>query len=192
MQYNVHGMQHDILLAFWVLLPAAAANVAPIFSNIIPVLNRWKTPLDCGLTFKGKQILGPHKTWRGLVSGVIAATAILWVQQIVITQNSEIQAISGDVAYDTLPTLILGPLFGLGALGGDAIESFFKRLNNIPSGHSWFPFDQLDYIAGAIIVTLPFFILSLTQYLWIIVVWTLIHLCASYIGWKVGLKEKPI
>lgn len=185
-------MLNDILFALWFLLPAAAANVAPIFTSKMPYLCHWQTPIDGGRTFRGKELLGPHKTWRGLISGIVVSTFVLWLQQLLVVRYDWAAAITGGIEYLALPTLILGPLFGIGALGGDAVESFFKRQYGVKSGKSWFPFDQLDYVVGAIIVTLPFVILPVMQYFWMIILWTLAHLLGSYIGWMVGLKKQPI
>lgn len=185
-------MLQDIAFAFWFLLPAAIANAAPVLSAAIPMLKQWDSPIDGGRTLHDKALLGPHKTWRGLVSGIIAATLTLWLQQLAYTQTDWAQYMSGTVNYATLPLLILGPLFALGALGGDALESFFKRQHGIKSGNAWVPFDQIDYIIGAIILSLPIVIATPYQYLWMLLVWFGMHLLFSYIGWLTGLKKDPI
>jgi len=185
-------MIQDILFALWFLLPAAVANAVPVFAAAIPFLKRFDAPIDAGKKWRGHQLLGPHKTWRGIISGVIVSTLILWAQQALFANYDWAQYLSGDVNYAALPVFILGPLFAIGALGGDAIESFFKRQKNIKSGGAWIPFDQLDYIIGSVIVSLFFVILSPIQYVWIFVVWFLGHLLASYVGYKLGLKKDPI
>ncbi len=182
----------DLLVAIWFLVPAAAANAAPIFSRFIPVWNRWQTPLDGGLTFHGRELLGRHKTWRGIVSGVLAATTVLWLQQLAYGHSELVRSVSGGINYQALPVLLLGPLFGLGALGGDAIESFFKRRRGVPSGHRWVPFDQMDYVLGAVLVSLPFVRLSGLQYLWIFIFWTLFHFAGNFAAWLIGLRKKPV
>lgn len=185
-------MIQDILFAIWFLLPAAVSNAAPIFAAAIPLFKKLDTPIDGGKTWRGHDLLGPHKTWRGIIAGIIVSTLILWLQVVLAGQFEWARYLSGDVDYSQLPTLILGPLFAIGALGGDAVESFFKRQRNIKSGGAWVPFDQLDYIIGSIIVSLFFVILSPLQYLLIIAVWFLMHLLASYLGYKLGLKKDPI
>jgi CDP-2,3-bis-(O-geranylgeranyl)-sn-glycerol synthase len=185
-------MIQDILFAFWFLLPAAIANAAPVFGSVIPVLKKWEAPIDGGHTFHGERIFGAHKTWRGLLYGIVAATLTLWLQQLAAAYTSWAPYLSGPIQYETLPTLLLGPLFAIGALGGDAVESFFKRQRGIKSGGTWIPFDQIDYIIGAIIVSLPFIILSPMQYAWMLIVWFVMHLLFSYIGWLTGLKSEPI
>src|SRR4051794_37558808 len=120
-------MLKEIFFALWFFAPAGAANVMPILVAPIPWLKRFNAPMDFGLAFRGKRVLGSHKTWRGLISGVLAALLALWLQQLMVAHIGWLHEWTRQVDYASLPTLILGPLFGLGALGGDAIESFFKR-----------------------------------------------------------------
>lgn len=185
-------MIQDILLAFWFLLPAAIANAAPVFGPVLPLIKHWNTPIDGGRTLRGHRLFGEHKTWRGLLCGIAAATLTLWLQQLAFNHAAWAQYLSGPVDYAMLPVLLLGPLFAIGALGGDVIESFFKRQRGIKSGGTWVPFDQIDYIIGAIIVSLPFAIFSVSQYVWMLVLWFLMHLLFSYAGWVIGVKKRPI
>ena len=185
-------MLEDALFALWFLLPAAAANVAPIFSAVLPYVKNWQTPIDGGLSFRGKRILGSHKTWRGVVSGFIIAWAVVLVEQFIAQNTQWGSSIVDGTRYLDMPSGILAVIFTIGALGGDALKSFFKRQLGVEPGRSWFPFDQIDYILGTIMVTLPFIVLPLAQYVWIFIIWTGIHLLVSYAGWRVGLKERPI
>jgi len=185
-------MIQDILLAIWFLLPAALSNAAPIFSAKIPFLKRFNAPMDGGKSWRGHRIFGAHKTWRGLISGIVVATVVLWIQQLLVANTGWASYVAGDIDYAALPLFLLGPVFAIGALGGDAIESFFKRDRGIKSGGAWVPFDQLDYIIGSVLISLFFVILSPAQYIWIFVVWFLMHIIASYIGYRLGLKKDPI
>lgn len=184
-------MLNDIGFAVWFLLPGACANVAPIFAAASPYLKRFSYPMDAGKTWRGKRILGSHKTWRGIISGVVVSSLVFgW--QVNATQNFDwAMTLAGPVDYETLPW-ILGPLFGLGALGGDALKSFAKRQLNIAPGTKWVPFDQIDYIMGSILITLPFVLVDLKYYGWMLLVWFVAHLAASYVGWLLKLKERPI
>lgn len=185
-------MLKEFLFTIWFFLPAGAANVMPILVAAIPQLRRFDAPIDCHLTFRGKRILGDHKTWRGLISGILAATLAFWLQQVLVAHVGWIANISDTANYALLPTLIVGPLFGLGALGGDAIESFFKRQRGVAPGRGWFPFDQTDYIIGGALATAPYIHLGVGQYCMLIVTWLIVHVIASYIGYLAGLKERPI
>lgn len=185
-------MLQDILFAIWFLLPAALANAIPVIAAALPGLKKLDAPIDGGKTWRGHAILGPHKTWRGIIAGVIVSTLFLWVQVGLVANFEWAQFVANGVDYSALPILILGPLFAIGALGGDAIESFFKRQRNIKSGGKWIPFDQLDYIIGSVLVSLFFVILSPLQYLLIFIIWFAVHILASYVGYKLGLKDDPI
>lgn len=185
-------MLKDVLFAIWFLLPAAIANMVPILSARIPLIKKLDAPIDGGKKFQGHRILGAHKTWRGIITGIIASTFILWIEQLLAAHFDWTRFFTGDIDYSALPVLILGPVFAIGALGGDAIESFFKRIQGIKSGKAWIPFDQLDYIIGSVLVSLFFVILTPLQYVWIFVIWFVMHLVASYVGFRLGLKKDPI
>lgn len=185
-------MLHTAALALWFFIPAGFANVAPVLVAAVPGLKRWNAPIDGNRQFRGLPILGPHKTWRGLAAGIILATAVFYVQQVVFTQFGWVRWVADPVPYANLSVFVMGPLFALGALGGDAAESFFKRRRGLKSGEAWVGFDQLDYVLGAIVCTLPVVRLSVAVYLAAVVVWFTVHLISSYIGWVIGFKEKPI
>ncbi len=166
----------SIVDALFFFLPAGIANMSPVFANKIPLLNRWSTPIDGGKSWRGQRLLGDHKTWRGFVFGTfVAASAGLLEQHLV---------------HSSLPYgAFTGALLGAGALAGDALESFFKRRRGIASGHGWFPFDQLDYIIGGLVLVGLFAHLSLAQVISILAVYFCLHLAGSQIGVMTGLKD---
>jgi CDP-2,3-bis-(O-geranylgeranyl)-sn-glycerol synthase len=180
-----------IIEALWFFLPAGIANAVPVFAARMPGLKRYKAPLDFGKTYRGKRVFGANKTWRGLLSGMIVATLIIALQKYLFTRNLWVLELAW---FDYRPATIwlLGPLFGAGALLADAAESFFKRQKGVPPGESWFPFDQIDYIIGGCLFSLAVVQLAWTKYLLVLVVWFLMHLASSYIGYLLNLKDKPI
>lgn len=183
---------NNLLLSLWFFLPAGLANAAPVFANKIPWLNRWHTPLDFGVSIGGKRLFGDHKTWRGLSFGVLIGILCCLLQRVLFIKNPAIRDIAYPLDYTSINVVVLGASLGAGALLGDAVESSLKRRFGIPSGHSWFPFDQLDYIIGGIIFSTLVVRLDLLTYISIIIVWFGIHLLVSYIGFLLKLKDKPI
>ncbi|HEY8999609.1 MAG TPA: CDP-archaeol synthase [Candidatus Saccharimonadales bacterium] len=183
---------HNVLLALWFFAPAGVANMMPVFVAKMPVLKNWNAPMDGGKSYRGIRIFGSHKTWRGFIAGIIFATITLGIQQVLVIHQPWAANFTKSISYRTLPTLVVGPLFGIGALGADAIESFFKRQRRIPPGHGWFPFDQSDYVVGGALATAPYVRLSIMEYVWLLVLWLAASLLASYIGFKLGFKERPI
>jgi CDP-2,3-bis-(O-geranylgeranyl)-sn-glycerol synthase len=185
-------MLHDIAFALWFMLPAACANTAPILAAAVPFLKTWDAPMDFGKSWRGQRIFGSHKTWRGLLSGIIVATLVLWLEKQSIIHYGWALPMNTYLDYTTVPVWLVGPLFAIGALGGDAAKSFLKRRRGIESGKRWFPFDQLDYIIGAILVSLPFVIFPVSVYIWMLVLWFGVHILATYVGWRLKLKDSPI
>jgi CDP-2,3-bis-(O-geranylgeranyl)-sn-glycerol synthase len=171
-------------------LPAGVANAAPVLANKIPVFNQWDTPIDFGKSYHGQRILGDNKTWRGLVSGtVVGSLAGILLQALYPSLIGRFTSVSFSPLIDMA---IIGAALGFGALIGDAVESFFKRQRNVPSGSSWFPFDQTDYIIGGLLFVWPLSWLSLTQALTIFIAYFGLHLIGSYVGYLLKLKDKPI
>jgi len=182
---------HDIVVAFWFFIPAGLANGAPVLAAVLPKLRDYNAPIDAGKSFRGKRIFGEHKTWRGLAAGIVAAT-IGTTLQWALAQNTAINTYFAPLDYAHVPFLLLGVLFGIGVIAGDAIESFFKRQIGIKPGHSWFPFDQIDYILGGALAVAPIMHLTLLQYVWVLALWLIIHIVVTYLGYLGHLKDKPI
>ena len=185
-------MLKDVLFAIWFFAPAGIANGTPIITAKLPGLTRLNAPMDFGYSFHGQRIFGAHKTWRGFISAIIMSTVTLALQQYLVAHFAWAAHLTSAVDYRRLPLLILGPLFGIGALGGDAIESFFKRQRHLPPGEGWFPFDQTDYIIGGALVTVPFVHLSFTEYILLILFWFVAHIVVTYLGFLVKLRDRPI
>lgn len=172
---------NTIIEAFWFFLPAGIANLSPVIATRLPLLKNWKAPLDMGKTINGQRVLGANKTWRGLLFGALMAA---------ITAGMIYQY--GEYQQSLLAAVLVGALMGFGALLGDAIESFFKRRRGVKPGDAWFPFDQTDYIIGGLLLVAPFTDISLKLAVTVFLLYFLLHVVTSYIGYLVGLKDKPI
>ncbi|MCA9332913.1 CDP-archaeol synthase [Candidatus Saccharibacteria bacterium] len=183
-------MFSDIMFALWFFLPAGIANASPVFANKIPILNKFKTPVDFGKKYKGQRILGNNKTWRGILFGAFAGGITGLITYFIYPES--ITYVSLSMFSPALDMFVVGASLGTGALVGDSIESFFKRRVGVKPGESWFPFDQTDYIIGGLIFATPFVTLTLRTNLLIFVTWFCAHLFWSYIGFLLKLKDKPI
>lgn len=171
----------NIIFALLFFLPAGVSNMTPILSSKLPYLRNWNTPMDMGKSFHGHRIFGNNKTWRGLLTGVVLGTLTGYVLS---------QTYFTD--YNAVLFTLMSASMSLGALLGDAVESFFKRQRGIQSGQPWFPFDQTDYIIGGLLFTLPAAILPVWLVFWVVVLYFGLHLVSSYVGYRLGLKELPI
>ena len=184
-------MLYLILFNIWFFLPTGLANLTPILAARIPQLRKHTYPLDFKLNVKKWRILGDHKTIRGLVSGIVVGIITFWIEQLLYFHFLVFtQIIPRNI--EELNPILFGLLSGLGALGGDAIESFIKRQTGIRPGKSWFPFDQLDYILGGMLLTSFYIRLPTIQYILAPIIWFLLHLIFSAIGYLLRLKKNPL
>lgn len=184
-------MIKDILFSLWFFFPAGFANMAPIFAARIPFLHNYSYPLDCYKKMNNKRILGDHKTIRGIISGIIIGIIMVYFQQYLYNHFVFFKSIS-IINYTQINIFLFGFLLGFGALFGDAVKSFFKRQFAISEGKSWLFFDQLDYIIGAIVFSLFYIRLTLFIYMLAIILWFLLHVIVSFIGFLMGLKRSAI
>lgn len=184
-------MLDTILFALWFFIPAGIANMIPVPIAKLPILSRLDAPLDFGATLGGKRVFGPHKTWRGLIAGILAAVLAVWIQQWAVREYGWFSATAAEFDYISLPVWLLGTALAVGALGGDAVKSFFKRRRDIGPGKVWLPYDLIDHIVGAAILALPFVVFAWWVYPIIVVLWLFANVSISYAGYLAHIKERP-
>ncbi|MHA1750066.1 MAG: CDP-2,3-bis-(O-geranylgeranyl)-sn-glycerol synthase [Promethearchaeota archaeon] len=162
----------DVFLVFyislWVIFPAYLTN-----ASAVPISKRFGDglhPLDGGRMFRGNRLLGDGKTIEGTILSIIAGTAGGLVQILlsplfldftlewsyfyrpVILAIPEIKLYLGV----NLGSIIRAIFFPAGTMLGDILGSFMKRRLRIPRGERAPLLDQLDFVFGVILITLPF------------------------------------
>ena len=182
---------HDILFVLWFFAPAGYANLAPVLANNVPLINKFSQPVDFGKTFRGKRILGDHKTFRGFAAGTVMGLFVALIQMVAYQNSAFIRDVSGSIDYSRPVYLLMGAALGFGALFGDSVKSFFKRQVGVEPGKSWIPFDQIDFRLGGILFSFPFASLCLRLYILVVVVMALLHPIVNLTGWLLKLKENP-
>ncbi|USN53187.1 MAG: CDP-archaeol synthase [Candidatus Nomurabacteria bacterium] len=175
-----------ILSSFWLLLPMGVANMFPIFAVKLFPRSNW--PVDFGAYFHGQPLFGSHKTYRGILAGVLGAVLTFWLQRFLYLKYTWVQDIS--LFSYTSQSLSFGALLGFGALAGDLLKSFFKRRVNIAPGQSWFPFDQIDYIVGGIAFGAFVYLPSLSHMFTMLALGFALHLLVTWIGEGTGIRER--
>ncbi len=168
-------------------LPAGVANMSPVlFKNKLRWLAR---PVDGGRQLGGRPIFGSHKTWRGLIVAPIMAEALFLIERFAALQWES--TISWSVFNLTEIPWWFGFALGAGAILGDLIKSFFKRRVSVAPGKSWFPFDQLDFLIGAGLVTMLVAELTSGMWLTIILLGPFLHIAVNRVGFWLKLKDTP-
>lgn len=172
----------DIIAIVWFLLPAGFANMAPIIFNRVNFLN---VPIDFNKQFKGQPIFGPHKTYRGFFFGIMLSIIVVYFQRSFYPSFPKDSLVN----YDTENLILLGFLLGFGALFGDLVKSFFKRRFNISSGKSWIPFDQIDWIAGALLFASFIVVPNNNQLFIALVFFAIAHPISNLVGYWLHFKS---
>lgn len=181
----------EIFFALWFYLPAGAANMMPFFAGRSDWLSKLGIPIDFGRTFRGRRIFGDHKTIRGFIVGYIGAFAALLIQIYLYNHVSLMRDFSL-FDYSSVNIWLFSAIFSIGGLGGDALESFFKRQLDIPPGTSWAPYDQMDWILGAVLLSIAVTSFTPSFYLWAIVWGLILHPLSTVIAWLIHIKDKPL
>jgi len=188
--------------SFWIMFPAYVSGSAA-------VLYRGKAPMDFGRTYKGNRIFGAGKTWEGFIFGGLTGVFAGEMQQLIsfATGQSAFEVMGmkfyGTFDPDLRPLMSVGALavtacLSYGGLLGDLIKSFIKRRLGLKRGsRSPFLMDQLDFVAGAWLITIPIFwrwffsVFGIINIIVVLIMTPLIHRATNIIGYKLGQKKEP-
>ncbi len=157
----------------------------PVFVRKWNFLNK---PLDFRKNLFGERIFGSHKTWRGLVFGVLGGIVAVEIQRF-LGRFAFFNALN-ILDYHTVPVIFFGALLGFGVLFGDAVGSFVKRRIGITPGKSFMPFDQIVAPLGAMLFILPYYIVSWQFFVAALAVSFFAHLIIKYIGYLLKFERR--
>lgn len=181
-------MMQIVLQVLWLLVPAGVANMAPAVAAHYNWLPRIAGPIDFGLKLGGRRIFGTHKTIRGFAVGIIGGGITGGIQHF-LRNIMFFQSIS-IFTYDPFGyAVFFGAVLGFAALVGDATKSFLKRRLHIAPGKSWKPFDQIDFVIGALIAAEFFTSISLVHIIVALVVFGIATFCVSVVGVALRIKQ---
>jgi CDP-2,3-bis-(O-geranylgeranyl)-sn-glycerol synthase len=158
------------------LIVAALKFIFPAYcANAVPVIAGGGKPMDFGKNFfDGKRIFGNNKTFRGFFFGLAVGVAVGMMEWMVF-------------GYPFL----FGVLSPLGALLGDLAAAFLKRRLGIAPGGLLPVVDQVDFVVGALVFSLPLAIVSWELAVAVIIITPPIHLVTNYVAYRLKLKKNP-
>ena len=173
-----------LLKLLYFYIPVAIANTAPVL-----IKNHFKflaVPIDKNKIWKGKEIFGSHKTWRGLIFATLCGGFVYLIQYYLAYKYPSFNNLPFD--YFQAP-MYFGFLFAASAIIGDLIKSFVKRRFNIKPGKSWFPFDQIDWVFGSLIFAVFYINIEIKIIAVSILLFGLLHPIINLIGYYLGIKK---
>jgi CDP-2,3-bis-(O-geranylgeranyl)-sn-glycerol synthase len=162
------------------LIVEALKFIFPAYcANATPVLAGGGTKMDFGKNFyDGKRIFGNNKTFRGFffgwAVGISAGLAEGWI--------------FGFQNFAVLFSLLIP----LGALLGDLTGAFIKRRIGIKPGGLLPIVDQIDFVVGAIVFSIPLaMMISWELAGTVLLITPPIHLFTNFLAYKMKLKRNP-
>ena len=194
-----------LIQSFWIITPAYIANASALLTG-------GGRPIDGGKNWKdGRRILGDGKTWQGLIIGTLIgmtggfalSTASPLINTFLIENDFAQLSITNFEGFPFMIPLVFS--ISIGALLGDAVESFLKRRANIQRGDDWIPFDQLDFIIGVLassfLMSSLLYLIGLTATNWfttnlsvehiifLLIVTPFIHILSNLINKKMRARQ---
>ena len=176
-----------VIAYLWFFLPAGIANMMPVF--VKKYFKFLDIPVDHGIMFRGRPLLGSNKTARGVVFGTLGGIVTVYIQTYLYNNFENFESIS-IVPYNEYNFILLGFLIGFGALLGDMVESFFKRQAGIGPGERFIPFDQIDFVLGFLALTSIIFRPEWQVYIFLILFVPVLHIITNHIGYYLGLQKE--
>jgi len=171
------------LQLIYLLIPAAVANMCPPMTK--PLFSKVAlSPIDGGLKFRHRPVLGSHKTWGGTLAGILGGMLAAYIQHLLSPNFAVIELI------DYSDWAIIGLLLGAGAIIGDLVKSFLKRQFNIKPGQPWVPFDELGFIIGALIFLTPYYFAGWVNTILILVVAFVLYIMINLAGYYLHIGKR--
>ena len=157
-------MIETVLNALYFFIPAYVAN------TFACILGKGR-PVDLGRNFNdGRRIIGNGVTIRGSLSGIVCGV------------------IAGVLLQMDFPLILL---LATGAMVGDAAGSFIKRRLGMEQGAPAPVLDQLNFVAGGLLLASFAMTIPLLWILVIIVLTPFGHLLVNKTGYLLKMKDVP-
>jgi CDP-2,3-bis-(O-geranylgeranyl)-sn-glycerol synthase len=162
------------------LLIAAMSFIFPAYcANGAPVLGGGGKPMDFGKNFvDGKRVFGANKTFRGFFFGLGIGVAVGFVDWIFFANT---------LGYPWAFAIFIP----FGGLVGDLMGAFLKRRLNIAPGELLPVIDQIDFVLGALLFSLPLMIIGWEVAITVLLITPPIHLVTNFCAYKLKLKKHP-
>ena len=129
----------------WLITPVVVAGLGQVAILRAGQLGRLAVPLDFGLHWRGKPLLGPRKTWRGVIIMTTLSALTARVQAMTVRWSPRLRAFC-PFDYRRVNPWLLGGALGLGYCIAELPNSFIKRRLGIPPAQRSQRLPELQYL----------------------------------------------
>lgn len=188
MEIEIFNLLIAVAGAIYFMLPSYVANLSGLAFG-------GGTPVDGGKECNdGRRLIGNGVTWKGLINGTIIGTLVGVLLGIIGTYYGDLSVLTGGIidlpVYGSIiGGLVLGFLMAFGALLGDLVGSFIKRRIGLQSGEPAPIMDQLDFVVGALVLSLLVVKISWEFFIIVAVLTLILHLGSNMIAYLLGIKD---
>ena len=176
-----------ILSCLYFFLPAYFTNMTPPLARRANLFNFLDKEVDFGRKFLGQSILGSHKSWRGVILGIVIGLLVALVQKC-LYRFPAIQRISL-LDYEQINIFLFGVLISSGAVFGDLLFAFIKRRLEMKPGARFIPFDQTNYVIGSAIFLTAILKIEIMTWITLLILTFLLHIIANRTGYYLKLNR---
>lgn len=159
---------------------------------------KFSVPLDLGMTFRGRRVLGDNKTLRGFIVMLPAAAGSFFLLGLLVSKRPDLHARIWPMS--PLAFALLGLWAGLGFMVGELPNSFLKRQLGISPGGAprqkpakvlFFALDRFDSIAGMLLAVSVAVPTHWQTWLYLAIIGPVVHWVFSVILYWCGVKGRP-
>ena len=129
----------------WMITPVLVAGLGQVVVLKTGLLPGLAVPLDRGLHWRGKPVLGPRKTWRGVIVMTTLSALVASAQARAARRSERARAFS-PFDYERINPWLLGFALGLGYCLAELPNSFVKRRLDIAPADTADRFARLQYL----------------------------------------------
>ena len=170
-------------------------KILNLWSSFISLSSKWSTRILLVFSSKFGEII-PLITdiLPAIINGTIIGTLVGVLLGIIGTYYGDLSVLTGGIidlpVYGSIiGGLVLGFLMAFGALLGDLVGSFIKRRIGLQSGEPAPIMDQLDFVVGALILSLLVVKISWEFFIIVAVLTLILHLGSNMIAYLLGIKD---
>ena len=185
-----------LLQLSWLAVPVIVSglvHLAVLKFDLLPGLRA--LPIDGGATIRGRRLFGDNKTWRGAIVTIVTVTVCAWA---LARLDDCCMGLPTLAPFAELHPVAWGFLLGTGYIVGELPNSFAKRQLDIGPGQSGQGFvgqvfwvvDQVDSLAGMLLLTWPVWQPPLLLVLLLFVIMLAAHPVAAWVMVLAGLKKR--
>lgn len=171
-----------LIEALWFYLPALAANQMP--GCVVKIHEKWfRVPLQFPISVGW---LGKNKTWAAYPAGIAGAIVVIYLQR-----QCPWSQWFGLFDYERSDLWLIGGALGFGAILGDHLKSFAKRCWGTKEGSPWWPWDQIDYVLGSLLLAAPLVWIGWVRAGLIVLIVLLFSSSVTKLSHRLGIKRVP-